>query len=471
MRSSRWKGSRSPIIAVTALALAACADSTTQPADENEGLRPAATVLNAQDGRYLVWMMPGAGVPQNLTGVLANTGARVVHDLRRIGFLVVDGLPSSAASALASRSDVRGITPDFTAQWIPPASQLMGPRVQIPPGSAGGVIQGTDQTGAFFFADQWNIRQIRADQAYGPTPTGAGALVCVLDSGIDPGQVDLVGKVDLSKSTSFIAAEPFIEDLNFHGTFVSGIISTNGLGVASVAPDATLCAVKVLDFTGSGPIGGVLAGIVHAADVGADVANMSLGIYVPKIAPGVDIIREAFRQAVVYAREHRMQVVAASGNDGANLDEDGDMISIPAEIPGVISVTATGPVNQMEFDRLAAYANIGGRKGGVDIAAPGGADAADAVVIQDFILSVCSRFVCGADGFYVFANGTSAAAPHVSGVGAVAESHLAGDQGARILDGCILLNATPILRPNGRPDTRYGVGRLDALNGGLCVRK
>ena len=467
MRSSKWKGT--PIVIAAALFTAACADGPTQPADSaDDALRPAATVLAAQDGRYLVWMMPGAGVPRNVTGVIANTGARVVHDLRQIGFLVVDGLPSDAASVLAARSDIRGVTPDFVAQWIPPAAALMGPRVQMTGG--GGVIQGTDQTGAFFFADQWNIRQIRADQAYAVTPTGAGALVCVLDSGIDPGQVDMVGNVDLSKSTSFIASEPFIEDLNFHGTFVAGIITSNGLGVASIAPDATLCAVKVLDFNGSGPVSGVLAGIVHAADVGADVANMSLGIYVPKNAPGVDIITAAFRSAVVYAREHRMQVVAAAGNDGANLDEDGDMISIPAEIPGVVSVAATAPFNQMNFDALAGYSNFGGRRGGVDLAAPGG-DLLAGGVLEDLIISVCSRFVCGADGFFIFANGTSAASPHVAAVGAVAESHLAGDQNAKNLDDCVLLNVTPILRPNGQPDLRYGAGRLDALAGGQCLRR
>jgi subtilisin family serine protease len=467
MPSSKSMGS--PVIAVAALLAAACADIPTQPADGvDDGLTPAATVLTAQDGRYLVWMMPGSGVPRNLTGVLANTGARVVHDLRQIGFLVVDGLPSGAASVLAARSDVRGVTPDFVAQWIPPADELMGPRVKLT--GEGGAIQGTDQTGAFFFPQQWNIRQIRADQAYGATPTGAGALVCVLDSGIDPGQVDMVGNVDLSKSISFIATEPYIEDLNFHGTFVAGIITSNGLGVASIAPDAKLCAVKVLAANGTGPIGAVLAGLVHAADVGADVANMSLGIYVPRNAPGVDILIAAFRAAVVYAREHRMQVVAAAGNEGANLDEDGDMISIPAEIPGVLSVAATAPFNQMNFDALASYSNFGGRKGGVDLAAPGG-DYLMGGVVEDLVISICSRFVCGADGFFVFASGTSAASPHVAAVGAVAESHLAGNQNAKALDDCILLNVTPILRPNGQPDLRYGAGRLDALAGGQCLRR
>jgi subtilisin family serine protease len=79
--------------------------------------------------------------------------------------------------------------------------------------------------------------------------------------------------------------------------------------------------------------------------------------------------------------------------------------------------------------------------------------------------------VCGADGFYVFANGTSAAAPHVSAVGALAESSLAGNQNAKALDDCILLNVKPVLRPNGRPDTRYGAGILDALAGGQCLRR
>src|SRR5690606_16208704 len=154
MRSSSWKGSSG--IAMAVLALGACADNPTQPANPGEDFNPAASVLTAQEGRYLVVMAPGSGVPRNVTGVLANTGARVVHDLRQINLLVVEGLASDAASALAARSDIRAVTPDFTAQWIPPAAQLMGQRMQLPAGARGGVAQGTDQTGAFFYAEQWN---------------------------------------------------------------------------------------------------------------------------------------------------------------------------------------------------------------------------------------------------------------------------------------------------------------------------
>src|SRR6185436_20163895 len=68
-------------------------------------------------------------------------------------------------------------------------------------------------------------------------------------------------------------------DYNFHGTFVSSIISSNGAGVASVAPDAKICSIKVLGVTGSGSFNDVIAGIMLAANMHADVINMSLGAY------------------------------------------------------------------------------------------------------------------------------------------------------------------------------------------------
>jgi thermitase len=98
---------------------------------------------------------------------------------------------------------------------------------------------------------QWNIRQIRADDAWLRTPQGSGALVCVLDTGVDPDHIDLAGKVDLGKSVSFVPGESIL-DFFFHGTAVASIITSNGIGVASVAPDARLCAVKVLDRNGFG---------------------------------------------------------------------------------------------------------------------------------------------------------------------------------------------------------------------------
>ena len=448
-----------------AVLAAACADDPVRPTMVEAAFSPASDVVGpTAEGDYIVWLRPGFNASSDVSAM----GGTIVRDMRSINVLVVRGLNAQTASTLQSRNNVRAVVPDLEIAWIPPNERGFSGMRQIAAGSPS--TQGTDQTGAFFFADQWNIRQIEADDAYAVTPTGAGSVVCVLDSGVDPGQLDLVGKVDLARSASFIASEPFIEDLNFHGTFVSALIASRGIGIASVAPDATLCAVKVLSLTGTGPFSALLNGIVHATDVGADVINMSLSAYIPNNITGFDGLWGVTRAAVGYARERGVQVIAAAGNDGADLDRDGNLVVLPAEIPGVLAVAATAPVRQTNFDRLARYSNRSRAGGAVDLAAPGGELLGDGLV-EDLILSACSRFVCGADGFYVFAQGTSFAAPHAAAVGAVAESFLAGNQNADALDRCLMLNLDVIRGNDGFPQNGYGQGRLNALRGGQCLNQ
>jgi subtilisin family serine protease len=383
----------------------------------------------------------------------------------------VEELSDAAVTSLGRRPEVQGINADLKVRWIPPAAQQMRGRVQV---TASGMRGQTDQSGAFFFADQWNMRLIQADDAWLTTPRGEGALVCVLDSGIDTEHPDLVGKVDLSVSANFVTEEPFT-DLNFHGTHVAGIISTNGLGVASVAPHARLCAVKVLDFEGGGSFDDVIAGIYHTGVIGADVANMSLGAYLSRKDEGVKELQRALQRAINFASRRGVLIVAAAGNDGINLTTDPEsFIVVPAELENVISVGATAPFNQTSFDMVASYSNFG--RTGVDVFAPGG-DLLAGGAVEDLILSVCSSRIpfCAPveeDGqvfhFWVFAAGTSMAAPHVAGEGAVIESELAGDQGGQRLTSCVLRNADPVT--GRRYDPIYGKGRINVLRGAACHR-
>ncbi len=94
-------------------------------------------------------------------------------------------------------------------------------------------------------------------------------------------------------SASFVAGERAIRDHILHGMAMLSGVSTNGIGIASVAPDARLCSVKVLTRTGSGTFSDVIAGILYVGIIRAvyganvEVANMSLGAPVPRNDPEV----------------------------------------------------------------------------------------------------------------------------------------------------------------------------------------
>jgi subtilisin family serine protease len=142
-------------------------------------------------------------------------------------------------------------------------------------------------------------------------------------------------------------------------------------------------------------------------------------------------------------------------------------ITIPAQMRGVVSVGATGPYQQRNFDRFTAYSNYG-YKDALDLVAPGGNGGLPGGMTEDFIISACSRFAFGgacASGLrYVFGNGTSFAAPMVSGAGAVAESNV-GSMTTGALENCIRTQYV------GGPGGRYGKGRLDVRASSRCTGK
>src|SRR5436190_23690894 len=99
---------------------------------------------------------------------------------------------------------------------------------------------------------QWNLDMIEADAARAVT-TGAGAVVAVVDSGVQADHPDLAGHV--GQGYDFVQRDAVAQDGDGHGTHVSGIIgaaSGNGIGVESVAPGATIMPVRVLGDDGGG---------------------------------------------------------------------------------------------------------------------------------------------------------------------------------------------------------------------------
>ena len=250
-----------------------------------------------------------------------------------------------------------------------------------------------------YLAYQWNLPAINAEGAWAYS-TGSGAVVAVIDTG--------VSKAGSDTPANFVSGYDFVDgdsdptDLNGHGTHVSGTIAqatNNSVGVAGVAYDASIMAVRVLDANGSGTSADVIAGIEFAADNGADIINMSLGSRYGSTAE---------QTAVQYADSKGVLTFAASGNDGSRRS-----ISYPAAYAEAVAVGSVGYGNTVP-----RYSNRGNE---LELVAPGGDTSKDdnGDGYADGILQ--ETFESGAWGYY-FWQGTSMATPHAAAVGALLSS-------------------------------------------------
>lgn len=378
------------------------------------------------------------GSAQNSAVAAADGIVTFSHGKTGIG-VVTSGAPDFLQRALASRA-FSGGAEDVQVQWQPPTRTIDIGQQAVTPG---------DET---FINLQWNIQAIEAPAAWAAGVTGNGVRVAVVDGGLWAAHVDLAGNVDLARSISFVPGFRFNEDKGtfWHATHVAGIIaaSDNGIGTIGVAPKATIIGVKAL-HDGSGTFGQIISGILYAATpiaqggAGADIINLSLGALVPRGGgnTGIGLLVAAANRAVNFAESAGALVVSAAGNDGLDLDHTGNLIVIPAMSGAGIAVSATGPVGYAvgypngatNFRRPSSYTNFGNSL--VTVAAPGGEDilsgtnqlcAVPRVPAGSFVKSQCYVFdmimstIRGtSNASYSFADGTSMAAPVVSGVAAL----------------------------------------------------
>jgi subtilisin family serine protease len=280
-------------------------------------------------------------------------------------------------------------------------------------------------------AHQWGLDLIHADAAH-TVSTGAGAVVAVVDTGIDAAHPDLVGRI--GPGIDLVDGDSTPQDENGHGTHVSGIIAAdadNGVGVDSVAPGAKIMPVRVLDGGGSGADSTVAQGIDWATTHGADVINLSLGSMVPLPGLGVsDDISAAVQRAV----DHGVIVVAAAGNDALPFCENG---------------TAQGEVLCVgAIDKRGARSFYSSFGQGLGLVAPGGSGLPGT---DEDVLSTYN------DDAYQELAGTSQATPHVSGVAALLVSK--GVRGQAAVQR-ILATTTDLGAPG--PDAQFGAGLVNA---------
>ncbi|MFW6025164.1 MAG: S8 family serine peptidase [Candidatus Woesearchaeota archaeon] len=262
-----------------------------------------------------------------------------------------------------------------------------------------------------YYYYQWHYPQVRLPQAWESVTGSSLVRVAVLDTGVDSQHPDLQYNVNVEDGYNFTAQNTDTNDKFGHGTHVAGTIAAdtnNNQGVAGIMWEAEIIPVKVLDDDGYGSNWDIAQGILYAAGLTdsprlsqkADIINMSLGG-----ATDSDSIKEA----VVEASNAGVLIVAAAGNSNTKTP------MYPASYPEVISVGSV-ELNYPNAPIRAPYSCYGDT---LDVMAPGGNTQVD-TDNNEFADGVLSTTFEGSgdskNHSYIFYQGTSMAAPHVSGL-------------------------------------------------------
>lgn len=281
--------------------------------------------------------------PADIDAVAEDTGATVLRQIPGTDVYEVEVPPGQTlAQFLALLDD------DVRVVEAEPDAVLDNPE-----GGASTIPAGTTELAASI-AFQPELLRIGLPQALARS-RGAGVRVAIVDTGVeqthpflagafDPGGFDLVdGDGDPGEERNFLDddRDGLVDEGFGHGTFIASLIH-------ALAPDARLLAFRVLASDGIGSASWLAEGITRAADAGAQVINVSIGMHQQA---------HVVKRAVEYARSRGALVVASAGNTGL------ESVAFPSVLSDVFAVTAVGT-----NDVRAPFASFGS---GVDVSAPG----------------------------------------------------------------------------------------------------
>ncbi len=324
---------------------------------ENEDSTRVVPVYNASPtGNWIIHYDPDTPLSEKWEYV-NRIGATIVERIDELEIWVVD-VPDSFGMNFSFDSDVDLIEQDF----------FVSVHFDNPPNDPD-------------YDRQWALPHIQAETAWAEMGELEAVTVAVIDTGVCMDHEDLQDRV-LDNGYDFVDNDDDPEDVFGHGCSVAGIIAANidnGIGIAGFAPNSSILPVRVLGPNGSGSMADVAAGIVYAADEGADIINLSLGSMVGS---------QVTKDAVDYALEKGVTVIASAGNSGGSLP------GFPARYENVVAVGAIDSNGSRS-----SFSNKGG-----DIWAPG--------------RDVHTTYL---DDGYKALNGTSFSAPYVAAMAAVLE--------------------------------------------------
>jgi lantibiotic leader peptide-processing serine protease len=429
------KGALVALVATAALVVPiGTASAGTARPDRNTGVaRPVAAAEGT--GEFVVLYADGVSASSARAAISA-AGGTVVDEIAALGIARVTTDNAGFSGTLAASGKAKGVVRNhslgsntkgaahrFAEERAVEDRAAYAAKVKAGSASAAAASNAKKAGPETFSSLQWGMQMIGATANLAhATATGDGVTVGIIDTGIDSTHRDLAPNFNAALSRNFTTDIPDIDgpceaepdqscedpatvDEGGHGTHVAGIVAAaaNGIGVAGVAPDATLVNLRAGQDSGFFFFFETIAAIAYAGENGIDVVNMSFytdpwlyncdsrddiveGEISDEELAEQAMIREGIIDAVDFARGNGVTLVAAAGNQHLDLaaptrfDDTSpdyplntakpltvtnDCLDLPSEAPGVIEAASIGP-SKVKSD----FSTWG--LGVIDVAAPGG---------------------------------------------------------------------------------------------------
>jgi subtilisin family serine protease len=418
---------RTPLKAAAAAAtlafLAACSDSVPlSPVAAGSPASASQAADDIMDGEVIVRLADGV----DASAVARNHGMEVSQSMRPAKMFVMRGAMGaerSHARQLSSDPAVLYAEPNYLRQATAINPNLWAFRN---PGGLNMKYSSGANKGKPLPTSYASILDADEDNVEGYAAGGADVVIGSIDTGVDLKHPEFTGRLIAGKDWYNNDNDPTDDD--GHGSHTTGTMAGSTVGVAGVSGAAPH--VKVYVQKVCGRRGCPTSAIVNAIYAAADYPNM----VAVNLSLGGSTESQAEKDAIAYATNKGVLVIAAAGNDGAGT------VSCPACDPNSISVSAS-----TWSDGLASYSNYGA---GLDISAPGGQCYSN-TTSEGCIYSAYKA------GGYAWLQGTSMATPQVTGTAAIVAS-VTGLRGAS-------LRARLLSTADAKSDAaRFGAGRLNS---------
>ena len=449
-RSSLTGRLATALTAASALAIAACSDVPVQPdAAAPAPTSPSLSKAPAEDevvaGEIIVKFKDNAStdaVAKRHGLAKGRTGYGKAFDI----LITEKGNERAMAARLKADKDVEYAEPNYIRHVDAIDSRLWA---FYNPGGLNMVFQNdpNGRDGQSLPSTYASIKDADEDNITGYAAGGADVVIGSIDTGVDFTHPEFSAGARLIKGKDWYSNDNDPSDTpdEGHGTHTTGTMAGNNVGVVGVAGAAAH--VKVYVQRVCGPNGCPTSAIVSAIRAAADQPNL----VAMNVSLGGNSESSAEKSAISYATGKGVLVIASAGNSGSG------KVGCPACDPNAISVAAT-----TWRDELAPYTQTGS---GLDLSAPGGSCYSNTTENGCIFSSVVKGYAGGTKytlgsngGTYAYMQGTSMAAPQVTGTAAIVASKL-GLRGATLR---ARLQSTADDKGTAGYDTKFGNGRINS---------